>query len=207
MHFSSERFSSLYYNPILTNLNTSLTQSDIHFNARQTPCDYFIENQFNKMLKCEKYSDVDFSLLHLNIRSLQHNNTLTNLLSSLEINFSIINTCTCISETWLSDSFPSVDIDGFRFVHKYKQNRPGGGVGLYVSNDIEGFCFSDVNITESLFIKVLRPGVKNIIVIVGIVYRPPNQSVDEFLTKINESLGKISRKNKRCFLLGNFNII
>ena len=85
----------------------------------------------------------------------------------------------------------------------------GGGVGLYVSNYIEfkqreDFCFSDVDITESLLIEVLRPGVKNIIV--GIVYRPPDQSVDEFLTKINESLGKISRKNKICFLLGDFNI-
>ena len=75
----------------------------------------------------------------------------------------------------------------------------GGGVGLYVSDDIEfkereDFCFSDVDIAESLFIEVLRPGVKNIIV--GIAYRPPNQGVDEFLTKINESLGKISRENK-----------
>ena len=167
VHFNSERFSSLYYNPILTNLNTSLTQSDsldpyIHFNAREIPCDYFIENQFNEMLKHEQYSDADFSLLHLNIRSLQRNiNNLTNLLSSLEINFSIVG----ISETWLSDSFRSVDIDGFRFVHKYRQSRPGGGVGLYVSNDIEfkereDFCFSDVDIAESLFIEVLRPGVK-----------------------------------------------
>ena len=51
---------------------------------------------------------------------------------------------------------------------------------------------------------MLRPGVKNIIV--GIVYRSPNQSVDEFLTKINESLGRISRENKICFLLGDFSI-
>ena len=86
VYFNSERFSSLYYNPILTNLNASLTQTDsldpdIHFNARETPCDYFIENQFNEMLKREQYSDADFSLLHLNIRSLQRNiNNLTNLL-------------------------------------------------------------------------------------------------------------------------------
>ena len=76
----------------------------------------------------------------------------------------------------------TVDIDVFRFVHKYRQRRPGGGVGLYVSNDIEfkereDFCFSDFDIVESLFIEVLRPAVKNIIV--GIVYRPPNESIDK----------------------------
>ena len=45
--------------------NASLTQSgsldpDINFNADEIPCDYFIENQFNKMLRRENYSDADF---------------------------------------------------------------------------------------------------------------------------------------------------
>ena len=75
VHFDSDRFSSLFYNPIFSNSNASLTQSgsldpDINFNADETPRDYFIENQFNEMLRRENYSDADFSFLHLNIRSL-----------------------------------------------------------------------------------------------------------------------------------------
>ena len=58
-----------------SNSNASLTQSgsldpDINFNAVETPCDYFIENQFNEMLRRENYSDADFSFLHLNIRKM-----------------------------------------------------------------------------------------------------------------------------------------
>ena len=38
------------------------------------------------------------------------------------------------------------------------------------------------------------------------VYRPPNQSVDDFVSSNNELLDKISRENKICFLMGDFNV-
>ena len=118
VHFDPDRFSSLRYNPTFSNSNASLTQSgsldpDINFNAHETPCDYFIENQFNEMLRRENYSDADFSFLHLNIRGLPHNLVkLTDCLSCLNIKFSVIG----ISETWLNDSSHSVDISGFKFL-------------------------------------------------------------------------------------------
>ena len=211
VHFDPDRFSSLRYHPIFSNSNVSLTQSgsldlDINFNAVETPCDYFIENQFNEMLRRENFSDADFSFLHLNIRSLPHNLVkLTDYLSCLNIKFSVIG----ISETWLNDSDHSVDINGFKFLHKYRQNRTGGGVGFYISNDLEfklreDLSLHNVDTVESLFIELIRPREKNIIV--GIVYRPPNHRLDDFLSTNNELLGNISRENKICFLMGDFNI-
>ena len=139
VHFCPNRFSSLHYNPIFYNSNIPLTQSDSldpdnNFNIGKTPCDYFIENQFYEMLRNENYSAANFSLLHLNIRSLSHNlNSLTDLLSSLDIKFPFIG----ISETSLSESSHSTDIEGYKFLHKHRQTRTGGGVGLFVSNDVE----------------------------------------------------------------------
>ena len=108
------------------------------------------------MLRCENYSDADFSFLQLNIRSLPHNLVkLTDYLSCLNIKFSVIG----ISETWLNDSSHSVDISGFKFLHcKYRQNRTGGGVGLYISNDLEfklreDLSLHNADIAELLFIK------------------------------------------------------
>ena len=67
------------------------------------------------MLRSKNYSDADFSFLQLNIRSLPHNLVkLTDYLSCLNIKFSVIG----ISETWLNDSSHSVDISGFKFLHK-----------------------------------------------------------------------------------------
>ena len=85
------------------------------------------------MLRGENYSDADFSLLHFNICSLPHNLVkLTDYLSCLNIKFSVIG----ISETWLKDSSHLVDISGFKYLHKYRQNRTGVGVGLYILNDL-----------------------------------------------------------------------
>ena len=63
---------------------------------------------------------------------------------------------------------------------------------------------SNVDIVESLFIEVTRPQEKNIVV--GIVYRPPNQRVDNFMSSNNGLFDKISRENKICFLMGDFNV-
>ena len=38
------------------------------------------------------------------------------------------------------------------------------------------------------------------------IYRPPNQNVDEFLTLTNELLVKILQENKICYLMGDFNL-
>lgn len=85
VHFCPDRFFSLHYNPIFYSSNISLIESDSlgpdnNFYIGETPCDYFIENQFNDTLRKENFSGADFSLLHLNIGSLSH--SLTYLLSS-----------------------------------------------------------------------------------------------------------------------------
>ena len=43
-------------------------------------------------------------------------------------------------------------------------------------------------------------------IIVGTVYRPPNQNIALFLDKLNEILGLISKQNKSCHLMGDFNL-
>ena len=210
VRFDSNRFESLNYNPIFSNVSNDLTRSnnldpDKYFNVDSFPCEYFIESQFNEMLQKETQSD--FSIFHLNIRSLQRNfSDFTNFLANLDIKFSVIG----ISETWLSDSDHSVDIDGYNFIHKNRLNRPGGGIGLYISDNLEyklrtDLCFDNLQAAaESLFIEITRPKGKNIIV--GVIYRPPNQPLNEFLAKNNESLGKISRENKICYYMGDFNL-
>ena len=64
--------------------------------------------------------------------------------------------------------------------------------------------FSLPNVAESLFIEIVKPQEKNIVT--GVIYRPPNQNVDEFFTTTNELLSKISKENKVCYLMGDFNL-
>ena len=57
---------------------------------------------------------------------------------------------------------------------------------------------------QSLFIEIIRPHERN--VIVGLIYRPPNQNVKDFVTRMNDVLEKISRDNQTCYLMGVFNL-
>ena len=62
-----------------------------------------------------------------------------------------------------------------------------------MSNDLnfkirEDIRVPNAEVMEPLFIEILRPQGKNIIV--GIIYRPPNQGVDIFADNFNEILEK-----------------
>ena len=55
-----------------------------------------------------------------------------------------------------------------------------------------------------MFIEICKPKEKN--VIVGIIYRPPNQNPRDFISDLDHLLSKISKENKLCYILGDFNL-
>ena len=141
------------------------------------------------MLRNEcRFANLGFSTLHLNIRSIYQNRSrFTDLLYGLDIKFSAIG----ITETLLQDVEHMVDIEGYNFIHNHRQNRIGGGVGLYLS---------DKFINRILCIEVINPQGKN--TVVGIVYRPPDQNLNIFV----DDFRKISREKKLGVIMGGFNI-
>ena len=75
-------------------------------------------------------------------------------------------------------------------------------MGLYVSDNLDfriciDICAYKDEVMESLFIEIIRWHERN--VIFGIIYRPPNQNVNDFVIRMNNVLGKISRDNKMLF--------
>ena len=107
------------------------------------------------MISCEQ--SYHPSLFHLNIQSLQNMVELSTLLTTLDIKFSIV----------------GVDIDGYNFVYRNRPVRSDGGVGLYVSDNLDCRICIDIyaeedEMMEALFIEIIRPHEKN--VIVGIIY-------------------------------------
>jgi hypothetical protein len=148
----------------------------------------------DKLIKIPHINSTDLSLLHLNIHSLPaHTDELKNLLASIDCKFSVIG----ILETWLSDSYTNVDLDGYNFIQNC---RAGGRVGLYLDNAMVFKMRDDPSLDglehmESLFVEICRNKGENIIV--GIIYRPPSQNV-------NTLIAKISKENKSCYLMGEF---
>ena len=111
---------------------------------------------------------------------------------------------------WLTDCTAElVNITGYNFVSNHRKSKTGGGVGIYLQNDLQyklpNECkLSDRETVESLFVEITVPNGKNIIF--GSVYRPPNQNTALFLDKFNDILSRISKDNKQCYVMGDFNL-
>ena len=52
--------------------------------------------------------------------------------------------------------------------------------------------------------EINRPKEKNIIV--GVVYRPLNQNLQDFMNSLDSLLASISKENKICYVLGDWNL-
>ena len=147
------------------------------------------------------------SFLHLNTRSIVNKfDSLKQLINSFKIPFEVIG----LTENWLNDTNDDLfEIEDYSFVNVNRYSRNGGGVGIYISNQLKYKFRPDPtldyqNIIESVIIELLIPSGKNIII--GVIYRPPNNKIDEIENKINQMLGKVDKENKICYLMGDFNI-
>ena len=83
------------------------------------------------------------------------------------------------------------------------------GVCIYIKEQLnhknrEDLTTNIEDIFESVFIEICTPIGKNIII--GVIYRPPNNKFEIFENAMNELLNKIDRENKICYLMGDFNI-
>ena len=146
-----------------------------------------------------------FSIIHFNCRSLNRNYfEIENLLCSLNFTFDIIG----LSETWLkNDMLPNNIFNDYKYVGLGRSEKQGGGIGFGIKNNIEYKIRDDLNvfnnICESCFIEILKAG-KNIIL--GVFYRPPENSVIQFIHVIKDILEKINLEHKDCMFMGDYNI-
>ena len=165
---------------------------------------YFSPNEF----LAKKFSKSKFSILHLNIVSLQsHIDELRELLALLNHPFDLI----AISESKLKldcNIVVNIDLEGYS-MEKTPTNTFFGGVALYIKNTFQytvckELSISETNVAESIFLEIQRKNRKNIIA--GCLYRHHTalkKFNDSFLTKILKRLSK--HKNKTTFLCGDFN--
>ena len=96
-----------------------------------------------------------------------------------------------------------VNIDGYEVIRS-DRNRHGGGVACYVRNDISFNVRSDFSDEiENIVFNILLPKTKPILV--GILYRPPDQS--KFLDKLSTAISKSNTfDNQEAYILGDLNI-
>ena len=122
--------------PSSLNVHDLFTTECFQYDSDETPncipdARYVLESEF----KPSSNTRSQFSLLHFNARSLSRNfDHIHSYFSTLNYPFSVIG----ISETWInSNIILPFDIEGYTFLHVDRKSGRGGGVGLYIRNDLQ----------------------------------------------------------------------
>ena len=89
-------------------------------------------------------------------------------------------------------------IDGYNSEHAIRSSRTGGGVSIFIQDNIEYFLRNDLSSQndniESLFIEINKDQLnKSKNVVVGVVYRPPNTNITAFNDTLSDILLKIKK--------------
>ena len=142
----------------------------------------------------------------MNARSLNSNfREIDDYLSSLNYQFDII----AISETWVSEpEHNKFNINGYDVYHTNRKNKRGGGVALYVKQELAcKFLSCESLVVDDLFecctLEILISGHRNIIV--SCIYRCPGSNTDIFSEHIVQLFFELTMR-KTVFLCGDFNI-
>ena len=172
--------------------------------------EYYTEGKFiDKNQELFKDSNI-FSLFHANVRSLPlHLNEFTNIFECLQFQFTVIG----FTETWLSpdNNEDLYGLPGYAHIGKHRSVRIGGGVSIFIKENIPFIARTDLDIfnetIESVFIEIDKDYVgRNKNIIIGVLYRPPDTDVHIFSSYVSDIQDKIKRQGRICYLMGDYNI-
>lgn len=109
-----------------------------------------------------------------------------------------------VSETWCKSfvSSNSINIDGYRVFRNDRLRRRGGGVCLYISENLKAKVIyerMDEGLIEALFLEVTIS--KGIYIAVGVIYLPGGR-----FSMCDELLADISSRYSNVIVMGDFNV-
>ena len=111
-----------------------------------------------------------------------------------------------VSETKIDDSFPQGQfvIDGFSAPYRLDRNCLGGGLMLFVRDDIPSNLLTiEEKPIESFYVEL---NLRNSKWLVNCSYNPHKNSIGNHLDRISESLDLLSSDYEKMIFLGDFNV-
>jgi len=150
------------------------------------------------------------NLIHINCRSLKKNfNDILTMLNIISSPFTAI----AVTETWLTPFTQHLySIPGYTFVSQSRDDKTGGGVGIFINNRLSFTLRSDLchtgSFIEYLFVNIsffTKKGKFNLLL--GCIYRPPNSDISSYNSEIINILKLIERgKYSMVLIAGDYNL-
>ena len=152
---------------VVSFLNSITSDLKLDFDSNDTSIHNVFTNYHteSELISSSRENSNQLFICHSNIRSLNKNFDRFRLfMNELEFKNSIIG----LSETWLKDMSPSslLTLNGYRLITNNRTAKKGGGVGFYVSENLDCELLKDFThmseILETIFIEIKVPHKKNI---------------------------------------------
>jgi exonuclease III len=178
----------------------------------------YIKTKTKKKCNCYKDDNISMCLCKMKTKFMKHNglniaqmNCRSMVPKFEEISHIVVSTnidVLCLTETWLDESVFDSDIliDGFTLFRKDRCERSGGGVAIYIKNDIN-FVDRSINekgMLEAIFIEIVTNS-NNPNILLSCIYRPPNAK-PEIFDNIIDYIECLFSEGKEIVLLGDLNI-
>ena len=169
--------------------------------------EYVTSEQMNSSVRSVG-DQIEFSIFHLNVRSLNANHrALCQLLELLDLEFDVI----VLTEIWSTNiEFYRNILPGYNFYYDLPTSGKVGGVGLYVKDmyvhhilPLYKLPSGSTSRVENIWMEVVKNATKYII---GGIYRHPNQKIGDFKDAMEVTLSNLSAQKSPCFIAGDVNI-
>ena len=202
-NFESNFFS---FESVLSSDNTDPDKNFFNNKLQQIDSPYFSVDNFIAI--SEQLNKDNFSILHLNIRSLNANiDNFRGFLASLDGNFSVI----VLTESWCDETANEnslLNLDNYFSVHQTRKNKKGGGICIYIHKYLEFKLRNDIDIfnneIETCPVEIINRKSRNFVA-TG-VYRPPKRDIKVFKNYCKDFLKKKSASSKIVLMVGDLNI-
>ena len=163
---------------------------------------------FNDKLQEIFLNRKNFSLLYLNIRSLNKNiDDFREFLASFKGSFSVI----VLTESWCDETAINnslLNLENYNSVHQTRKGKKGGRICIYIHNNLDFKTRNDIDKfdddLETCSIEIVNSKSKNFIT-TGI-YRPPKSDVKLRKNYCKNLLKKKNTNDKTVFILGDLNV-
>ena len=200
MSFDKNNFEKLRFDPfgvdsvLLNNIND--LDENIFNNLSQIDSVFYTAEEAATSFK--KINDKAFSVLHLNLRSLNQNfKSLKKLLTTIKFEFNVI----CLTETWCMDDSRNetvFNLDNYTSIIQGKKHGRGGGICVFIHKFLMFKPRLDLatnsNDIELLAIEIINKKRKN--VVVSAQYRQPFSDYKQYKTYHENFFNKVKNSNK-----------
>ena len=195
--------------PIIDNIFFKLSQTNSNL-CNNIKKDAFNTKYFTQNIAAPIVDKIkDFSILNVNIRSMQKNfGSLKSLINSITTKFDIIS----LTETWEDPRLPlnknsNFLLPSYNLVSQPRTDKKGGGTAIFINNTLtynikKTSCVTKD--TECLNIEIENKKGKNIHF--SCIYRPPDGSITLFTKSIIKILNSALKNDRFIFIAGDMNI-